>query len=84
MIDVRNTPATKMKHAYDVGKESGLKYVYLGNIKCENCEDTLCPQCHEKVIQRNWFQVQQPADAAFSGVCPSCETKIDGIWQKQL
>lgn len=81
MIDVRNTPATRMKHAYDVGKESGLKYVYLGNIKCENCEDTVCPQCHEKVIQRNWFQVQHPADAAFSGVCPSCGTKIDGIWQ---
>ena len=84
MKDIGNTPVTRMKFAYDVGKDAGLKYVYLGNIQCAHCEDTSCPQCHKKVIQRNWFHVQLPTDSTFSGVCPSCGTKIDGIWQQQL
>ena len=81
MRESRNTPLSRMKRACALGKEAGLKYVYLGNVRCADCEDTFCPHCHEKVIERKWFEVQFPHGSDFSGVCPSCGMKIDGIWQ---
>lgn len=81
MREINRTPTTKMKHAFDLGKEAGLKYVYLGNVRCADYEDTVCPCCHQKVIRREWFQVQFPNGYPFRGVCPSCGTKIDGFWK---
>lgn len=38
--------------AYDIAKNAGLKYVYLGNLPHSQYEHTFCPQCSKMVIKR--------------------------------
>ena len=58
--------------------KAGLRYVYCGNIPGEEGEDSLCPQCGRKVIERVGFQVIQ--DDVINGECRLCHTKNDGMW----
>jgi len=71
-----DTSADKIKRAYAIGKEEGLKYVYAGNIWEEDFESTYCSQCGEKVIKREGYDV---ARLDKNGKCRKCGTKIEGI-----
>lgn len=51
------TPMTKIDSAYDIGKDAGLKYIYVGNVPGDKRQDTLCPQCGETIIKRHGFSV---------------------------
>jgi pyruvate formate lyase activating enzyme len=73
-------PATLLK-AYGFGREAGLKFVYPGNLPglVDEKEDTFCPSCGEKVIQRIGFEVRRNRlDDA--GRCPACEHALPGVW----
>lgn len=62
--DYPPTTLDTMKKAYDIGKGSGLEFVYLGNVSQEI--DTTCPRCG--------------ASTARSGRCPKCSAVIPGVW----
>ena len=47
---------TLEKH-YDIAKEEGLKYAYLGNVPGHPLEHTYCPECKNIVIQRYGFSI---------------------------
>ena len=59
MMDVSPTPVEKLHHAYQLGKKAGLKYVYLGNIADNGCQNTLCPQCGELAITRRGILIER-------------------------
>jgi len=59
MTSVPSTPASTMKIAYDVAKKAGLEFVYLGNIYAGDRDDTFCPKCNSRVIEREGFYVRQ-------------------------
>ena len=40
---------------YEIGKEEGLQYVYIGNTGEE--QDTLCPNCRKTLIIREPFGI---------------------------
>lgn len=72
------TPVSTMKRALDIGREKGLRYIYMGNVG-DVSRDTACPECGETVIRRNvmaatesWLQ---------NGACPSCEATIPGVFE---
>ncbi len=72
------TPAKTLARACDIGREAGLKYVYVGNLPGDDRESTFCWNCNEKLIERFGF------DVGFNKVskdstCPKCGSKIDGI-----
>jgi len=70
---------TKLKSimdCYEIGKEAGLNYVYLGNIPSPN--ETFCPKCDESIIKR--FKSKIEYNYLTDGKCPKCDKKIDGIW----
>jgi len=71
------TPISTMKRAYEIAKEEGLKYVYLGNILVE--ANTYCPHCGELLVERLGFDVLQ--NNLKDGHCPKCNTKIAGVWK---
>lgn len=78
----QNLPATSLQilqRAYKIGKNAGLKYIYMGNIGHEN--PTICPKCGEILIQRDHFFVQK--NYLIDGCCPSCHNKIAGIFKKK-
>ncbi|KPJ70634.1 hypothetical protein AMJ52_09640, partial [candidate division TA06 bacterium DG_78] len=46
------TPITFLETAYDIAKESGLKFVYIGNVPGHKYENTYCPFCGQLLIKR--------------------------------
>jgi len=51
------TPLETLEKAYMAAKETGLNYVYLGNVPGHPCESTYCPNCNETVIKRYSFTI---------------------------
>lgn len=68
------TPLETMSRAYTIGKEAGLRYVYLGNVSEGN--DTHCYTCNRLLIERRGFSVSKKNIK--DGRCPACHTPIDG------
>jgi pyruvate formate lyase activating enzyme len=78
MLNLRRTPASLLHRAREIGIRAGLQYVYCGNIPGEEGEDTFCPHCGRKVIERVGFRVAK--NEVIKGECRHCHGKIDGIW----
>lgn len=77
MYDRGPTPSTTLRRAYELGREAGLRYVYVGNLPGARLEDTICPSCDQVVIGRWGFQVRQRNIRA--GRCAFCDAVIDGV-----
>lgn len=57
MRDVESTPLDTMEEAHRVSVEEGLEFVYLGNVPGHRYEDTYCPECGAKAVDRSGFAV---------------------------
>jgi len=77
MHDRGPTPPATLRRAYDLGREAGLRYVYVGNLPGAHLEDTFCPHCGQMVIGRWGFQVTERH--LHDGRCVHCGTVIDGV-----
>jgi pyruvate formate lyase activating enzyme len=51
------TPVETLERAYEIAKEEGLKFVYVGNIPGHKYESTYCPECGRMLIRRFGFEV---------------------------
>ncbi|WP_263831825.1 AmmeMemoRadiSam system radical SAM enzyme [Sulfurospirillum oryzae] len=81
MQDVLPTPPSTLKRAYEIGKDVGLKYVYVGNMDDESRESTYCPKCKKLVIERHGHIGQYITNHLNDeGICPHCHYKLEGIW----
>jgi pyruvate formate lyase activating enzyme len=58
LTDIPPTPTKRMLRAYEIAKEEGLKYVYLGNFWDPKYESTYCPSCGAMVIERHGYIVR--------------------------
>ena len=76
------TPIRTLERFWEIGREEGLKYVYVGNVPGHPYEDTCCHGCGRRVIQRRGFAVAQ-ADLV-DGACPGCGTPIPGRFQSRI
>jgi pyruvate formate lyase activating enzyme len=76
-----DTPAATLIRAAEIGRAAGLHYVYAGNLPGEtgDLEDTRCPGCSAKVIERRGFHVLQNR-LRTDGKCAACGTDIPGVW----
>jgi pyruvate formate lyase activating enzyme len=83
MIDGRATTARRLAGAAHIGADAGLRYVYAGNLpgKVNNWENTYCPACQAKLIERFGFAVRDYRITP-NGTCP-CGEKIPGIWPEK-
>jgi pyruvate formate lyase activating enzyme len=73
------TPIRSLLRARDIGREVGLRYIYLGNVpQEEGGEDTVCPGCGTAVIRRRGFSVVE--NRLQAGRCPNCSHFIMGRW----
>jgi pyruvate formate lyase activating enzyme len=77
MTDRGPTPARTLRRAYEIGREAGLRYVYVGNMPDAHLEDTICPECEQTVIGRWGFWITRRNIEA--GRCTFCGRAIDGI-----
>jgi len=73
-----DTPPETLIKAREIGLNEGLKFVYTGNIPGLEGENTYCPKCGELLIKRVGYFIQRFDK---NGVCPKCQTKIEGIFE---
>lgn len=77
LTDQPRTSVQSLRRAREIGLETGLRYVYEGNIPGEKGENTYCYSCGNLLIDRSGFSISQYqiTDAK----CPECGAKMDGI-----
>jgi pyruvate formate lyase activating enzyme len=75
LLDRPATPAATLELASRIGREAGLRYVYMGNIPGRG-EQTVCHQCGSLLVERFGFQVV--ANRLRDGRCPKCATPVAG------
>jgi pyruvate formate lyase activating enzyme len=81
MQENANTTAEQLVHACEIGQRAGLRYIYAGNLpgRVGRWENTYCPECDELLVERYGYLIRQ-MNVKTDGSCPSCATKISGIW----
>jgi pyruvate formate lyase activating enzyme len=81
MLDPANTTASMLLRAAQIGRDSGLRFVYAGNIpgRVGDLEQTHCPGCRERLISRYGYVIEEYRLAP-DGTCPSCAASIPGRW----
>ncbi len=76
MINLPPTGVDIIRKAVELGKKAGLKYVYSGNIPGDSYEDTCCPKCGAKMIDRTGYSLERFDD---KGKCSKCGTNLNLI-----
>lgn len=77
MLDKPRTPPETVQRAREIAMKNGLNYAYVGNIYDEAGDSTYCPQCHHKVISRDWYQIGEYA-LTDDGHCQHCGYQLAG------
>jgi pyruvate formate lyase activating enzyme len=81
----RDTTVDDLLHAVEIGRESGLRYIYAGNLPgmVDRWEDTHCPQCDARLIKRYGYLIEDYRLTP-DGRCPECSTAIPGCWSSKF
>lgn len=70
------TPIEMVQKACDIGISVGLKYVYGGNAPGLASEDTYCPKCNTKMIDRTGYIIERFDK---NGKCSRCGADLNII-----
>lgn len=77
--DKRPTPLDTLLAAYEMARQQGIKYVYVGNVDDVQHQSTYCPQCGQLLIERNWYDLG--AYGLRGDRCGRCDAKIAGRFE---
>ena len=78
MRDVPPTPIATLRRAAEIGREAGLRYVYVGNAPELRMEDTRCAGCGLGVVERTGYRCRSVVGR--DGACPGCGRVVPGLW----
>jgi len=78
MADTPPTPTATLERAWLIGRDAGLRYVYVGNVPGNHSESTFCPQCGQVAVARAGYQVGRVR--VRDGRCDRCGAAIAGVW----
>lgn len=78
MTDVPATPASTLRRAAEIGREAGLRFVYVGNAPELGMGDTSCPGCGLLLVERRGYRTSSVLGP--DGACPSCGRLLEGRW----
>lgn len=80
---MNNVPMTPMKtllHVYDIAKQAGVLYIYLGNVPHGDYENTTCPNCGSICIERCGYSINFIGFK--KGKCIKCNNSISIVTNK--
>lgn len=77
LTDRSATSFQTLQNAYQIGRQAGLRYVYMGNVPGRGGESTHCHQCGELLIERMGFHVR--SNRIVQDQCPQCQTPVYGV-----
>jgi len=67
----KRTPHDVLDQAYKIAKNSGLHYVYVGNLPHNKGSNTYCPNCNHLIIGRQGYSFTK-IDITKDKKCPNC------------
>ena len=76
MRHLYSTPIETVQTACDIGISKGLFYVYGGNVPGLASEDTFCPKCNSKMIDRTGYIIERHDK---KGKCSKRDTSLNII-----
>jgi len=84
MTDIPRTSMETLLRMYDIAKEVGVLYPYLGNVPYGDYENTVCPKCGSVCVERKGHSIN--IDGFIDGKCMKCGNVlpiIDNNYNKQ-
>ncbi|MFW9768702.1 MAG: AmmeMemoRadiSam system radical SAM enzyme [Candidatus Thorarchaeota archaeon] len=76
MKHLPRTPASTLERHIEVAKDAGLVFVYSGNVAGHDYENTYCPECGFKAVER--YSVYLSSNNLDSdGTCPKCKKDLN-------
>lgn len=80
--NIPRTPPETLARAREIALGQGLHFVYTGNVRDLEGGATICPNCGEMLVVRDWFEVLSNRVNVTNGVgfCSSCNAPIPGVW----
>jgi pyruvate formate lyase activating enzyme len=81
MLDTPRTPIDTLIQARDIAIETGLNFVYIGNVLDPPRESTYCPNCGKLLIERQWYDLGEYH--LRENRCEFCEQVIAGHFAKE-
>jgi pyruvate formate lyase activating enzyme len=80
MTEPSSTTVSGLLRAAEIGVREGLSFVYAGNLPgaVRNWENTCCPRCGTRLIERVGFRVRE--NRIRNGGCPDCGAAVPGVW----
>jgi pyruvate formate lyase activating enzyme len=78
MTDRPPTPAATLRKARKIGLDAGLRHVYVGNVSGGEGENTYCPACGERLLERSGFRLGRVS--LHNGRCDYCQSAVAGVW----
>jgi len=79
VTDIPPTPEATLRRAFQIAREAGLRYAYVGNVILEGAQDTVCPDCGRVVIRR--FGLTGISVDLRDGKCPGCGKELPIVLQ---
>ncbi len=71
------TPIGTIEQGWEIGRRSGLRFVYAGNLPGHPYDNTTCPNCGALIIERVGFLVRRMWMR--DGCCADCGEIIEGV-----
>lgn len=82
MYKMRHLPPTSLatlETARQIALSEGLSYVYIGNLRSKEGENTYCPSCRKLLIERTGYTILR--NELKEGRCCDCGKEIYGVWK---
>jgi pyruvate formate lyase activating enzyme len=78
MKNLPPTSAETLNRARQIALDTGLRYVYIGNILTNEGENTYCPSCKKMLVRRERYRILE--NRIQEGRCADCGERIHGTW----
>ena len=78
MKNLPPTPVKTLEMAYNIARDAGINFAYVGNVPSHPAENTICPSCGKILIERTGYFIR--SNNIINSKCRFCQTSIPGVW----
>jgi pyruvate formate lyase activating enzyme len=76
LTHIPRTPLEMLENHIQIAKKAGLEFIYSGNIPGHDYENTYCPECGFKAVERHSVFLKSN-NLNEEGRCPECNTDLN-------